>query len=162
MRRNSSRSIEYGYCIICDLCGVIFLSGQTYQSAKSGASLGLTFMKQVLVPTLDDLRAEHVLVQAWKKTASYLRQHSWYADTLELDYQSLRLPQLLANFKNVCRFPILGSLPHSNSYPLLKAKRGCLAVEFGSRKAARTIGYVRWPMLLCLISVGHGHASLSS
>ena len=44
-------------------------------------------MKQTLFPNLDDLRAEHVLVQAWKKTATYLRQHSWYADTLELDYQ---------------------------------------------------------------------------
>lgn len=29
-------------------------------------------------------------MQAWKKTASYLRQHSWYADTLELDYAHTR------------------------------------------------------------------------
>ncbi len=52
-------------------------------------------MKQALFPTLDDLRSERVLLQAWKKTASYLRQHSWYVDTLELDYQSLRLSDFL-------------------------------------------------------------------
>ena len=52
-------------------------------------------MKQLLFPTLDNLCAEHVLVQAWKKTSAYLRQHSWYADTLELDYQSLRLPDFI-------------------------------------------------------------------
>ena len=62
-------------------------------------------MKQVLVPTLDDLRAEHVLVQAWKKTASYLRQHSWYADTLELDYQSLRLPQFIGELQERLQVP---------------------------------------------------------
>ena len=52
-------------------------------------------MKQILFPNLDDLRAEHVLVQAWKKTATYLRQHSWYSYSLELYYQSLRLPDFI-------------------------------------------------------------------
>ncbi len=62
-------------------------------------------MKQVLFPTLDDLRAEHVLVQAWKKTATYLRQHSWYADTLELDYQSLRLPDFIREIQDRLKSP---------------------------------------------------------
>jgi hypothetical protein len=34
-------------------------------------------------------------MQAWKKTSAYLRSHSWYADTLGLDYESLRLPQFI-------------------------------------------------------------------
>ena len=62
-------------------------------------------MKQVLFPNLDDLRAEHVLVQAWKKTATYLRQHSWYADTLELDYQSLRLPDFIHELQERLKSP---------------------------------------------------------
>jgi len=56
-------------------------------------------MKQVLTPSLDDLRLECVLMQAWKKTASYLRTHSWYADTLGIDYQSLRIPAFLAEIQ---------------------------------------------------------------
>lgn len=64
-------------------------------------------MKQVLFPTLDDLRAEHVLVQAWKKTTTYLRQHSWYADTLELDYQSLRLPSFIRELQERLQSPHL-------------------------------------------------------
>jgi hypothetical protein len=39
-------------------------------------------MKQTLRPTLEDLSMECVLMQAWKKTSTYLRYHSWYADTL--------------------------------------------------------------------------------
>ena len=62
-------------------------------------------MKQILFPNLDDLRAEHVLVQAWKKTATYLRQHSWYADTLELDYQSLRLPDFVRELQERLKSP---------------------------------------------------------
>jgi hypothetical protein len=52
-------------------------------------------MKENLTPTLTDVRMECVLVQAWKKSSAYLRQHSWYADTLGIDYQSLRLPAFL-------------------------------------------------------------------
>ena len=52
-------------------------------------------MKQYLTPSLDELRLECVLMQAWKKTSAYLRTHSWYADTLGLDYQALRIPQLI-------------------------------------------------------------------
>ena len=52
-------------------------------------------MKQILNPSLDDLGLECVLMQAWKKTSSYLRTHSWYADTLGIDYQSLRIPTFL-------------------------------------------------------------------
>lgn len=53
-------------------------------------------MKEYLTPSIDDLRLECVLMQAWKKTSAYLRSHSWYADILGLDYQSLRIPQFIA------------------------------------------------------------------
>ena len=56
-------------------------------------------MKQILNPSLEDIRLECVLMQAWKKTSSYLRTHSWYADTLSIDYQSLRIPAFLAEIQ---------------------------------------------------------------
>jgi len=62
-------------------------------------------MKEVLLPKLDDLRAECVLMQAWKKTSTYLRQHSWYADTLEIDFQSLRVPEFLRGIQERLKSP---------------------------------------------------------
>ncbi|MCB1062118.1 MAG: RNA-directed DNA polymerase [Verrucomicrobiae bacterium] len=62
-------------------------------------------MKQFLSPTLDDLRTECVLMQAWKKTAGYLRQHSWYADTFEIDYQSLRIPDFIREIQERLQSP---------------------------------------------------------
>ena len=56
-------------------------------------------MKENLNPSVEDLRLECVLIQAWKKTSSYLRTHSWYADTLGIDYQSLRVPAFLAEIQ---------------------------------------------------------------
>ena len=56
-------------------------------------------MKQILNPSLEDLRLECVLMQAWKKTSSYLRTHSWYADTLGIDFQSLRIPAFIAEIQ---------------------------------------------------------------
>ena len=34
-------------------------------------------------------------MQAWKKTSAHLRYHSWYADTLGLDIESLRIPEFI-------------------------------------------------------------------
>ena len=51
---------------------------------------------ETLEPKLDLLSKEYVLVQAWKKTASYIRAHNWYSDTLELDRASVNLPEFLA------------------------------------------------------------------
>ena len=56
-------------------------------------------MKHTLSPTIDDLQSESVLYQAWKKTESYIRSHNWYADTLELDWQALRLPEFIADIQ---------------------------------------------------------------
>lgn len=62
-------------------------------------------MKQHLRPSIDDLRLECVLMQAWKKTSAYLRSQSWYADTFGLDYQSLRLPQFIQEIQERLREP---------------------------------------------------------
>jgi len=62
-------------------------------------------MKQLLKPSIDDIRLECVLVQAWKKTSSYLRSHSWYADTLGIDYESLRLPQFIKEIQERLQGP---------------------------------------------------------
>ena len=50
---------------------------------------------EVLSPRLELLREEFVLVQAWKKTASYIRYHNWFSDTLELDRTAINLPRFL-------------------------------------------------------------------
>ena len=56
-------------------------------------------MKQTLNPTLQDLRMECVLMQAWKKTSTYLRGHSWYSDTLGLDMTALRIPSFIGEIQ---------------------------------------------------------------
>lgn len=55
---------------------------------------------EVLEPKLSLLTEEYVLVQAWKKTASYIRSHNWYADTLELDRAAVNLPEFLENLSS--------------------------------------------------------------
>ena len=48
-----------------------------------------------LEPQLELLHKEYVLVQAWKKTASYIRYHNWFSDTLALDRAAVNLPEFL-------------------------------------------------------------------
>ena len=62
-------------------------------------------MKQTLRPTLRDLSMECVLMQAWKKTSSYLRYHNWYADTLGIDLQTLRVPSFLREIQTRLQNP---------------------------------------------------------
>ena len=52
-----------------------------------------------LEPRLDLLREEYVLVQAWKKTASYIRYHNWFSDTLALDYAAANLPAFIGELR---------------------------------------------------------------
>ena len=54
---------------------------------------------QHLKPSLELLREEYVLIQAWKKSASYIRYHNWYSDTLSLDYTSVNLPFFLGELR---------------------------------------------------------------
>ena len=63
-------------------------------------------MKQTLRPTLQDLRMECVLVcRHGKKTSGYLRYHSWYADTLGIDLQTLRVPSFLREIRTRLQNP---------------------------------------------------------
>ena len=52
-----------------------------------------------LEPHLDLLCEEYVLVQAWKKTASYIRYHNWFSDTLALDRAAVNLPAFIGELR---------------------------------------------------------------
>ena len=52
-----------------------------------------------LEPRLEVLRQEYVLVQAWKKTASYIRYHNWFSDTLALDRAAVNLPAFIGELR---------------------------------------------------------------
>ena len=58
-----------------------------------------------LEPRLDLLREEYVLVQAWKKTASYIRYHNWFSDTLALDRAAVNLPTFLGELRERLQSP---------------------------------------------------------
>ena len=60
---------------------------------------------KVLKPSLELLRQEYVLVQAWKKTSNYIRYHNWYADTLELDRTTVNLPEFIASIADSLESP---------------------------------------------------------
>jgi hypothetical protein len=44
-----------------------------------------------------------VLVQAWKKAHAYVRQHNWYADSLELDESTIKLKQTVNEWANALK-----------------------------------------------------------
>ena len=48
-----------------------------------------------LLPNLEILQEEYLLVEAWKKTVGHMRAHNWFADTLEIDRASVDLPRFL-------------------------------------------------------------------
>ena len=52
-----------------------------------------------LEPRVELLREEYVLVQAWKKTASYIRYHNWFSDTLALDRAAVNLPAFIGELR---------------------------------------------------------------
>jgi len=60
---------------------------------------------EILEPKLSLLSEEYVLIQAWKKTVSYIRSHNWYADTLELDRATVNLPEFLKNLAERLQSP---------------------------------------------------------
>ena len=57
----------------------------------------------VLEPSLDCLRQEYVLVQAWKKTSNYIRYHNWYSDTLKLDWATANLREFIDEIRGSLR-----------------------------------------------------------
>lgn len=58
---------------------------------------------QRLFPTLEQVAQEYVLVQAWKKSASYIRYHNWFSDTLELDRAAANLPEFISQLSEQLR-----------------------------------------------------------
>ena len=60
---------------------------------------------RTLSPKLELLREEYVLVQAWKKTAAYIRRHNWFGDTLELDLKAVDLRCFLDEIRSDLQSP---------------------------------------------------------
>lgn len=53
-----------------------------------------------LSPDMKLLTKEYVLVQAFKKTVSYIRRHNWFADVLELDLATVDYPSFLKQLQH--------------------------------------------------------------
>src|SRR5258708_6054956 len=60
---------------------------------------------EYLLPNLETLREEYVLVQAFKKTVSYIRGHNWFADVLELDLATVDYPRFLRDLQSALEKP---------------------------------------------------------
>ncbi len=60
---------------------------------------------EYLKPCIELLREEYVLVQAWKKTAAYIRYHNWYSDTLALDRAAISLPAFIGELRERLQAP---------------------------------------------------------
>ena len=58
-----------------------------------------------LKPSLDTVRKKHVLIQAWKKTANYIRYHNSYADNLGLDLKTVNLPDFISEIEEILQHP---------------------------------------------------------
>ena len=62
-------------------------------------------LSKPLSPDLTQLRQEYVLVQAWKKTATYIRHHNWFSDTLALDWTAINLRYFLDEISERMKSP---------------------------------------------------------
>lgn len=58
-----------------------------------------------LLPDMEFMRQEYVLIQAWKKSSEYIRYHSWFADTLELDWITADLPDFIDGLSSALASP---------------------------------------------------------
>ena len=58
-----------------------------------------------LTPHFDLLQEEYLLIQAWKKTVAYIRQHNWYVDTLQLDRTAIDLRSFIENLQKRIKAP---------------------------------------------------------
>lgn len=86
-------------------------------------------ISEELTPNLELLRQEYVLVQAWKKTASYIRYHNWYSDTLELDRITVNLPDFIAELSDSLAEPELWENDLLRIVPAPKSQRWGLTSE---------------------------------
>ena len=51
---------------------------------------------QKLLPRVELLTEEYVLVQAWRKASAHIRYHNWFSDTLALDLAAADLPRFIS------------------------------------------------------------------
>ncbi|MDP2895231.1 MAG: RNA-directed DNA polymerase [bacterium] len=86
---------------------------------------------ETLEPRLDLLGEEHVLVHAWKKTASFIRSHNWYADTLALDLAAANLPDFLSEVAQQLQSPDQWKNDSLRIVPAPKSQRWRVAAESG-------------------------------
>ena len=100
-----------------------------------------------LKPRVELLREEYVLVQAWKKTASYIRYHNWFADTLALDRAAVNLPAFIGQLRErlqsseAWRNDPLRIVPAPKSQRW-SVRRGMWTPEKGQKARLRPLGHV--------------------
>ena len=85
---------------------------------------------EILFPSVDLLRQEYVLVQAWKKTASYIRYHNWYSDTLKLDWTTINLPAFISDISECLEAPEQWQSDSLRLVPAPKRQRWKVSKEF--------------------------------
>lgn len=76
-----------------------------------------------LKPRLELLHEEYVLVQAWKKTASHIRYHNWFSDTLALDRAAVNLPAFLGELRDRLRSSVTWQNEPLRIVPAPKSQR---------------------------------------
>lgn len=87
---------------------------------------------EILEPNMDLLCEEYVLIQAWKKTASYIRSHNWYSDTLALDITATNLPEFINRLAERLRAPEKWTNDRLRIVPAPKSQRWWVEPESGS------------------------------
>ena len=101
-----------------------------------------------LEPRLELLREEYVLVQAWKKTASYIRYHNWFFDTLALDLTTANLPAFIGQIRE--RLHVLVGVGRTMPCASFRRKRAsageCGKACGGPLREPLGIGFDRSPM----------------
>ena len=86
---------------------------------------------ETLQPRRELLREEYLLVQAWKKTASYIRYHNWFSDTLALDRAAVNLPRFLAELRERLQSPASWRNDPLRIVPAPKSQRWTVLAESG-------------------------------
>lgn len=73
-----------------------------------------------LVPTIECLADETVLIQAWRKASDYIRYHNWFSDTLELDLIAVNLREFISDISRQIKS---GAARHSEPIRMVPAPK---------------------------------------
>ena len=84
-----------------------------------------------LGPNLDLLREEFVLVQAWKKSAAYIRARNWFSDPLELDQAAVGIQEFLSDIRHQLEAPEEWTTDPLRLVPAPKSQDWWVRVEEG-------------------------------